>query len=692
MSDKINEFQPITPFQFWCQKVIPLIYDDSLSYYEVLCKLKVKLNEVIASQNALGQNVQEFEGYVNGRLAQQDNAIATINAKVDNALIELKKWVDEQLEVYTKEQLQNWLDDGTLASLIAGMLNITLSFNTVSDMVNNGMLREGNYVVTLGYHSLGDGGGGKYRILSATRNTPNGMDIIKINDTLSAVLVIENEINVKKLGAYGNDINDDRPYLQRGIDLASTNNLTLNLDSGTYRIASANPNSTLNCLTVNSRSLTIKGNSTFDTSINVVLPTPVTNVLYVTSGSDYLTLKDFSINANKWSVNGIIFDDYSYNCNLSNLLVSDVLEYCYYLNTYVTLIEKCNALRGKTGFYISGVGENIATSITMNSCYSNIMSEYGYQFNNLMYSSFNACACDNVSGIGYYVIGRSLSFNGCGCENCNRVMMSPNYRGITISGLYVVGCGNASNPPEYLMEFGGGTDVVISGVDFWSTNTSNYKYKLGLTGSNYGYECVNCLDLSILPNECVQIGSSYWMGNHGIVLFADTVYRDKTININADQLVSTLNGLPEFNYGTITINIAEGTSATIGALSYITSPKGSGRIVINGGIINFTDRRGMTFQDTCSIIFNNTVFNMTVAIRTSICLSANNTRLSVNNCQFNNTSGGQGGACVLSNYNATVAIAPNNKTSGDWGSDNLFPVFGSNTGTGLLQNYTPTQS
>lgn len=28
-----------SPFKFWCQKALPLVYDDSLSYYEVLCKL-----------------------------------------------------------------------------------------------------------------------------------------------------------------------------------------------------------------------------------------------------------------------------------------------------------------------------------------------------------------------------------------------------------------------------------------------------------------------------------------------------------------------------------------------------------------------------------------------------------------------------------------------------------------------------
>ena len=35
----------------WCHKILPLVYDDSLSYYEVLCKLKAKVNEIITEIN-----------------------------------------------------------------------------------------------------------------------------------------------------------------------------------------------------------------------------------------------------------------------------------------------------------------------------------------------------------------------------------------------------------------------------------------------------------------------------------------------------------------------------------------------------------------------------------------------------------------------------------------------------------------
>ena len=40
--------------------VIPQVYDDSLSYYEVLCKIAKKLNELIASDTELKKDIQEI--------------------------------------------------------------------------------------------------------------------------------------------------------------------------------------------------------------------------------------------------------------------------------------------------------------------------------------------------------------------------------------------------------------------------------------------------------------------------------------------------------------------------------------------------------------------------------------------------------------------------------------------------------
>lgn len=47
-------------FHFWCQKVLPLVYDDSLSYYEVLCKVVAYINALIDEDAKIIENVDEL--------------------------------------------------------------------------------------------------------------------------------------------------------------------------------------------------------------------------------------------------------------------------------------------------------------------------------------------------------------------------------------------------------------------------------------------------------------------------------------------------------------------------------------------------------------------------------------------------------------------------------------------------------
>lgn len=51
----------LSRFKFWCQKVLPLVYDDSLSYYEVLCKVVEYINKLIAEDKLIEENISELE-------------------------------------------------------------------------------------------------------------------------------------------------------------------------------------------------------------------------------------------------------------------------------------------------------------------------------------------------------------------------------------------------------------------------------------------------------------------------------------------------------------------------------------------------------------------------------------------------------------------------------------------------------
>lgn len=44
-------------FSFWCYKVLPLVYDDSLSYYEILCKVVTYINNLIEQDKIFGDEL-----------------------------------------------------------------------------------------------------------------------------------------------------------------------------------------------------------------------------------------------------------------------------------------------------------------------------------------------------------------------------------------------------------------------------------------------------------------------------------------------------------------------------------------------------------------------------------------------------------------------------------------------------------
>lgn len=51
----------LNTFRFWCQKVLPLVYDDSLSYYEVLCKVVAYINNIIAEDKEIISDIDTLK-------------------------------------------------------------------------------------------------------------------------------------------------------------------------------------------------------------------------------------------------------------------------------------------------------------------------------------------------------------------------------------------------------------------------------------------------------------------------------------------------------------------------------------------------------------------------------------------------------------------------------------------------------
>lgn len=93
----------IERFKFYCQPVLPLVYNESLSYYEVLCKVVDYLNKVIDNQNdmteylkGLGITVEQLEAdvkYVKSELEKVKNG-DYVSLYLDTII----KWIDENVQ------------------------------------------------------------------------------------------------------------------------------------------------------------------------------------------------------------------------------------------------------------------------------------------------------------------------------------------------------------------------------------------------------------------------------------------------------------------------------------------------------------------------------------------------------------------------------------------------------------------
>lgn len=118
------DFIKNSPFRFWCQKVLPLVYDDSLSYYELLCKVVCKLNELAENQNNLNEEIK----------------------RVAKDLEDFKNQVPGMIEQKVEGWLNNYITTKGLVNSVNGMKgDVTLTAANVGAIANvNGSVKNNN--------------------------------------------------------------------------------------------------------------------------------------------------------------------------------------------------------------------------------------------------------------------------------------------------------------------------------------------------------------------------------------------------------------------------------------------------------------------------------------------------------------------------------------------------------------------
>lgn len=83
----IPNIKGMKPFRFWCQTVLPLVYDDSLSYYELLCKVVSYINGLLNDNQELIEAYTKLQDYVNNYFDELDIE-EEVNRKLDEMAID----------------------------------------------------------------------------------------------------------------------------------------------------------------------------------------------------------------------------------------------------------------------------------------------------------------------------------------------------------------------------------------------------------------------------------------------------------------------------------------------------------------------------------------------------------------------------------------------------------------------------
>lgn len=91
------EFKTLEQFMpYWCQKILPAVYDDSLSYYQLLGRILQKYNEVIEIVNKHSETLVDHENRITAAEAQIE-----LNRQAIEELKEALSKLDEQVKQNT---------------------------------------------------------------------------------------------------------------------------------------------------------------------------------------------------------------------------------------------------------------------------------------------------------------------------------------------------------------------------------------------------------------------------------------------------------------------------------------------------------------------------------------------------------------------------------------------------------------
>ena len=350
-----NTIKDITKFDFPCisQFDLDLIYETN--DIEFLCKVLEKLNEVIDSQNLI---VKDFNKIV--------------------------QFVNEKIEKYTKEQLNKWLEDGTINNIILTLGKIVTFVDTTNELKEKENLIINQLILTSGFYSIDDKCGGLFIV----SDTPKGF-YIKNKDFYINLINNKTTIQLEKTGIKENsDISDILNIV------ANYYNVVI-FPQGNFFI-----NSTIN---INNKNIELKGNNT---------------VLETTNSIGYL-FKTYKTN---FKCNNIQFlGNAGIETNDENGLVA-----INCLNSDNSVIENCIFSKFNKNIEITNSTNILINNCSINKSYEtlNKINGYGVLFENVTNGSITNCNMDEIERHCIYI----NECNNIEINNNNLIGQKNNYQ------------------------------------------------------------------------------------------------------------------------------------------------------------------------------------------------------------------------------------------------------------------------
>ena len=110
----LKKYDGIPYLRFWCQKVLPAVYDQSLSYYEVLCKLAAFLNKMLEELEKMQDNIDALHKAYKDLQDWVNTEISRFEAHMEQHFDDLTQELWNRFEEYknnTNTTLQQWFNN-----------------------------------------------------------------------------------------------------------------------------------------------------------------------------------------------------------------------------------------------------------------------------------------------------------------------------------------------------------------------------------------------------------------------------------------------------------------------------------------------------------------------------------------------------------------------------------------------------